>query len=273
MPSTFHRALGCLLLAGCGATRSGVDCGPGSVEIDGECAAEMSGGGTAGTDPAGGSGGQSSAGSGGLAQGGTSPVVCANPVPLTADDALIDDFETGVARWHCAADGTGTVAGTAFNGGPAQPNEGEIDGSTLAAHVQGSDMQMWGAVLSYQPWLTTCADLTSFSGVSFWARSASLTDTNLATVLIVEFPIPTTQMNTFNGDCEVGCWDHYEHLIELTDEWQQYTLEWSDFAQTGWGTPVSFTIERIQSITFSIAGAPGGLDFDFWIDDVALVPQ
>ncbi len=89
--------------------------------------------------------------------------------------------------------------------------------------------------------------------------------------LSVGLPIPETQENTYGGACEVNCLDHYRRLVELTEDWQEITIEWGDLAQVGWGTPADFTPERVQALMFAMSGATGGVDFDWWIDNVELV--
>ncbi|HEV8244202.1 MAG TPA: hypothetical protein VGP93_00400, partial [Polyangiaceae bacterium] len=151
MSSMRRASLWCLLVLGCGSTKTGISCGPGTVNMDGQCVAVAGGstgsGGDAGAMTLGGGGGsggnENSAGlggssAGGSAQGGGADTVCPNPTAITAEDALVEDFEAGAAQWFVAADDSGVVTGTAVNGGATESNAGEVAGSTAAAHLQGS---------------------------------------------------------------------------------------------------------------------------------------
>jgi hypothetical protein len=260
----------CLLVTSCGSGKLGARCGEGTFERDGECLPESANGGSAGTggDPI-------SAGTAAGAEGGapSDTGVCPSPAVLTADDTLIEDFEAGATHWYGAADTTGMVTGTAFAGGATESNEGEINDGVAAAHVQGTGFESWGVGLSYQSWIGGCVDLSAFTGVSFWARGGPGTGDTVFATLSVDIPIPATQQDTYGGECTVNCLDHYKHLVELTEEWQEFTIEWSALAQTGWGTPADFTPERVQSIQFAMSGAAGGRDFDWWLDNIQLLPE
>jgi hypothetical protein len=248
-----------LVLLGCGSSTSSLECGAGTVEVNDECVAETGAGGSGGSDSVGGGAGAAGEGTGG---------VCPNAQVIT--DALIDDFEAGASRWSTSNDGTGMVAGTATGTGPPESNGGELASGEFGAHFHGSGFTDWGAVLSFGGWNDDCADLSAFSGVSFWARGGPGTGDTLASTLQVQVVLPSIIPLEFDGDCVESCYDHYKLNVMLTETWQEFVLPWPNFTQAGWGAPVPFTTDLIKALNFQSLASPEGTGFDWWIDDVRL---
>jgi hypothetical protein len=101
-----------------------------------------------------------------------------------------------------------------------------------------------------------CIDISTFDGVSFWAKAAK----NAAN-LEVNFVIPETNATKDGGDCKSGCYNHPRKAVTLTTEWQQYTVT---FASAGGGA--HGITNRIQELAWL---APQDADWDFSIDEIA----
>ncbi len=76
----------------------------------------------------------------------------------------------------------------------------------------------------------------------------------------IEATIPPEE----GGTCAVDCDPHGKVLL-LSDEWQQFTLQFDQLNQEGWGTPASWDAAKVVGLQFK-AGANN--DFDFWVDEV-----
>jgi hypothetical protein len=132
------------------------------------------------------------------------------------------------------------------------------------------------------------ADLTAYAGVTFWARAASPGGRAVR-----------VQVNDVNTDPRGGicqeqndtasdyCYNGFGVLIQLTDTFRQYTLDFSQFTQrSGWGyhPPDGIDWSRVFTMAFEMdlpgcsassvtmcAGGVPSLSFDFWIDDLYFV--
>jgi hypothetical protein len=275
------------VLAACGATESGVECGSGTKQVGNQCVNDSSSAGGAGdsggetsssgtsgiggdADPGAGAGGESTPG--GAASGGTSGGVCPDPQPIDEADAFVEDFESSISGWMVYEDGTGTVEGTAYMEGPTESNEGELNDGASAAHVHGTGFTGYGVHLTFWNWSSACVDLTAFEGLHFWAKGGPGTETTLRDILHVEVLLPSVLGPEAGGDCVVDCYDNYFTTVTLTEEWTEYSVLWSDFGQAGWGAKVPFTLNKVQALQFTTQGTTAGADFDWWLDDIELVP-
>jgi len=130
-----------------------------------------------------------------------SAAACSNPRVI--DNALIEDFESGAIKWFSYQDGTGMLMGTTVNNGPPESNAGEVPGSQLAAHLQGSGLTDFGAGLSFSGWLM-CVDVSAFAGISLWAKGGPGTGTSLASGPRFNLLVPATLPVQFGGTCAVS---------------------------------------------------------------------
>jgi hypothetical protein len=161
--------------------------------------------------------------------------------------------------------------GTTVNNGPPESNAGEVAGSQLAAHLHGSGFTDYGAGLSFSGWLT-CVDISAFRGISFWAKGGPGTGTTLANGPRLNLLVPATLPAQFGGSCLVSCNDYHNVQLTLTEQWKQYSFTFSQFSQMGFGPQVPFNAKDVLGFNFVFLGAAGGVGFDFWLDDVELVP-
>ena len=132
------------------------------------------------------------------------------------------------------------------------------------------------------------ADLTAYAGVTFWARAESPGGRAMR-----------VQVNDANTDPRGGicqekvntasdyCYNGFGVLVQLTDTFRQYTLDFSKFTQRGgWGyhPPAGIDWSRVFTMAFEMdlpsctassgamcAGGPPELSFDIWIDDLYFV--
>ena len=138
------------------------------------------------------------------------------------------------------------------------------------------------------PYPNPPADLTAYAGVTFWARAESPGGRAMR-----------VQVNDANTDPRGGicqekvdtasdyCYNGFGVLVQLTDTFRQYTLDFSQFIQRpGWGyhPPGGIDWSRVFSMAFEMdlpgcsaspvsmcAGGAPELSFDIWIDDLYFV--
>jgi hypothetical protein len=225
-------------------------------------------GGMAGRGGAGGGGGLG--GSGGT---GGNPARCA---PLT----LIDDMEDGDDRncpnqqrngeWWSA---TGTTTGTID-----PPTTGNFPAYLLGSDARGSSkygMRLSGtgfghtdadwASLGFNLIDDAAYDLTSYTGIAFYAKSRAMDLT-----LHVEFATDTTTALAEGGACQADCNDHYSKVLTIDGTWREYSVPFTQLQQEGWG-PKTKDLAHSRFVFFGFLGTDGGpAAFDFLIDDVRL---
>lgn len=190
-----------------------------------------------------------------------------------AATALISDFEdggNGVAQvagrnggWYTYNDKTGTQ--TPAEGATVTASRGAVCGS-YSLRTSGMGFTMWGAGLGTD--LASMGsvkgkhDASTYQGVSFFAKSGT-------GPLAVRFKVQTagTVPSTEGGTCTgTMCNDAHGKLLNLTEEWQQIRVPFTDLLQEGWGTPVSFSKTDLLGVQLQVAT---GVTFDFSIDQVA----
>jgi hypothetical protein len=110
-----------------------------------------------------------------------------------------------------------------------------------------------------------CDDVSSFAGVSFWAKGRG------GEHLRFLVAIPATDATPGRGDCnpqQVKCNDHPGKALVLTSDWKQYTVTWGELEQYGWGEPATFA--GIANSLLWINDGPVD-SFDFVVDEVRLL--
>jgi hypothetical protein len=220
--------------SGGSASDAGGNGGSGGIAPNGGTMA-LGGGGQGGkpSTTAGGRGGQA-----GFA-GGTVGVSPCSP-PLDVDDmedgdALICPNQGRSGDWWTA---TGTVTGLidpptdedfpAFAlGSDARP--GSHYGMRFSGSSFGHTEADWASIGFYMA-SEAAYDLTPYSGFAFYAKSRTTT-----TQLHVEFATATTTATSDGGSCATNCNDHYEAIVTLGTDWQEFTVDFDALAQEGWG--------------------------------------
>ena len=187
------------------------------------------------------------------------PSVCDGATAmLPAEQAYIDDFETDArfAGWYAFADD-----------GVAEPHSMTPEGpgavsTQIAGHVSAIDILPppvgYGAGFGFNmidPAFISCVDVSSFDGVSFWAKGTSGDNEEL----IFQVVHPATQPIGEGGDCLANCYDHPKTTIVLTPDWTQYTVTWGELT----GVAVTGPILSNNWIT-------AGETYDVWVDELTL---
>jgi hypothetical protein len=198
-----------------------------------------------------------------------------------ADLEIIDHME----------DGDGTIEMTAMRGGvwfsfndktggtqiPAADAEvftmSELvpprAGSHFAARSQGGGFSKWGAGIGFELYNQKAYDVSRYAGITFWARRAP----NTASAL--RFAITDSATAPRGGQCKEyvdysTCSDYFGSDLSLGTAFRRYSFTWRELTQEGWGEPHPDFVNssEIYGIRFQTDPVE---DFDFWIDDMALL--
>ena len=137
-------------------------------------------------------------------------------------------------------------------------------GSQGALHTTGTGFTMYGGgfgvVLVPQGLYSLPVDASAYRGITFWAKG-----TTASGLLTLELSTAETVPNC--GYC-TNCYDNFKKSVALTADWTQYTINWSEVVQAGYGVPqVAFNPAHLTNINFITPTS-----WDFWIDDPSFVP-
>jgi hypothetical protein len=227
-----------------------------------------------------GSGGTSSAGGSGstmVGSGGSSPMG-AGGSNSTGNIDMIDDMEDGDASilqtggrngaWFSIHDDTpGSLWPPSDSPFVMSPLPQPRGASKISVRTNGSGFDDWGAAVglvlkisdSKQPLFY---DASAYKGITFWGRIGDMSTTSVR----VDFP----DKNTFamGGVCQgTECNDHFGRSINLSQEWKEFTIAFTELKQIGYGLhePALDALE-LAGIQFEF-----GKDATFYvlIDDIA----
>lgn len=215
------------------------------------------GGGPSGGAPSGGAtngGGTSSAGAAGQPNG---------VGGMPGGPLVLDDFEDGDAR-TLVNDGWWYVTRDLVTA-EEMPNAIVIDPSASDAHtgahalrVSGGGCKSWcflGVDLRGQPYL----DGRAYSKLSFWAR---LEPGSVVRSLSIDM-LDGTNVNDSGNPV------HFRNVLELTPQWGNYTLNFSQLVPTEGSPSASIDRGRLAQVEFWIFSPDA---FDFSLDDVVFLP-
>lgn len=142
-------------------------------------------------------------------------------------------------------------------------------GSHYAAHSQGGGFTVWGAGIGFELYNQQPYDVSKYAGITFWARRGP--DVTSA----LRFGVSDIATAPRGGQCPAiedpaKCSDYFGADLTLTTSFQRFSFTWQELAQEGWGFPLppSVDTEHVYGIRF-ITGE--NEDFDFWVDDIALL--
>jgi hypothetical protein len=208
----------------------------------------------------------------------TTTTACATP-------DVIDDMEDGDGapcpnpNW-----GGGWYVYTSANAGPTTPGANTVvlpstipnggrNGSLKAMHFTGNSLPAGGyAVIGLALDQPMPYNASGRKGFTFWARSA------IAPARVrVNLPMTDTLDVSLGGTCTatstLGCNDHRGLEIDLTNDWQQYSIYFPSTTQSGWGVVEPLDLAHLWGMEFDYArdatAAPSNpSSFDFWIDDL-----
>jgi hypothetical protein len=257
-----------------GSSAGGADAGNAGVGATGE------GGAGAGGASEGGAGAGGMAGSGGIEPDPELPILKCGGGPACSATNVLVDMEANDGR-VCAT--SGRAGGTFFfNDGTGEqwpaadplgvdhfsPLPACRDKSAVALHTKGTPFTSWGAGVVIK-FADAGWDASAFTGISFWAMSATRTR--------VTFAIATTETQdvAFGGDCVpkdgLQCSDHFATARTINQSWTAYTVTFAELRQRGFGVPApSATINPRTMMELNIT-FPTGQPFDVWIDDVVFI--
>jgi len=106
-------------------------------------------------------------------------------------------------------------------------------------------------------WFSDCLDATALSGISFWVRGDTPTDTATVTLLMEETEPPTPPTaGSVIGSCPGTSPDecvHPSHVFMVTDTWTEIRVPWSSFsAGNAAGTSVVVDGHNLFQIQFDV---------------------
>jgi hypothetical protein len=141
--------------------------------------------------------------------------------------------------------------------------------SRYAARSHGGGFTKWGAGIGFEIYNQKEYDLSSYAGITFWAKRAPDTSTAL------RFAVTDSATTPRGGQCREyidysTCSDYFGVDLSLGTAFRRYSFLWSELAQEGWGEPHpdSINASEIYGVRFQTDPFE---DFDFWIDDIALL--
>jgi hypothetical protein len=212
---------------------------------------------------------------------------------------LIDDMENGsgtlpmlggrTGLWFTYSDPSATGeqtprAGTTFYPSvnvPPRPIPENLGGgvSDHAAQTSGHGFAIWGAGMGFNfsnpraPY-----DASSYVGFTFWGRIGSTLGTADAGVSLVRLNVPDTNTDSAGGVC-TSCSDYLGKDFIFTSEWQEFTVLFSQLAQSGFGKPyeTALAATSVYGCQFLVTTDPdvgnAGAPFDVWIDDIYFITK
>lgn len=195
---------------------------------------------------------------------------------MPAVDGLIDDFEDGNNQvalmgerdgyWWVSKDALGSTVTDPPEG--FRPSDGGANGSAMAARVVGHTAaggdQAWGVEFGGNFLSATSEqyDGSRYVGISFKAKAPG------KGIKTLRFNLPDVNTHPDGKVC-VTCYNHFRKDFNLTKEWKEYRVLFSELQQRpGWGNPRPdhVTPDKLVSATFAVGGVDS--DFDIWIDDL-----
>ncbi len=296
---------GSILAGGTGATHAGgatsssggSDGGSGAIGDAGT--PNTSGGGadtTGGTSPAGGSpavagtgGGSAVAGAGGtVAVGGMAGA--SNPTLSMIDDmenpdAYIPLTDMRQGYWSLSNDGTSggkqtpspVMIMTAIPGGRNGSLTGlhtTATGFATSGALVGVDLNRKGAAANQR--LTY--DASAYKAVHFWAKVEASSPTDAKFAILDRHTDPGGALCCpAKGSCGSGnisnglCYDHFTRDLTLTHDWAEYTVQFSDLNQLGWGENNVDALDAAHVFAMQFSWTSAAMDL--WIDDIAFVKK
>jgi hypothetical protein len=112
-----------------------------------------------------------------------------------------------------------------------------------------------------------CAhDASSYTGVSFWAKTGDDSEQTINVAFPMIEVIPTARGGSCSG---TGCDDAHRKAVTITGEWVQYTVLFSEVQQDiNWNhdNKYDFNPATLAQITWAVPGTIGA--YDLVIDDV-----
>jgi endoglucanase len=142
-------------------------------------------------------------------------------------------------------------------------------GSHRAARSHGGGFTVWGAGIGFELYNQKAYDLSRYAGITFWARRAP------GTASALRFAVTDSATAPRGGKCQdfvdySTCSDYFGVDLSLSTAFRRYSFTWQELSQEGWGEPHPASIETSEVYGVRFQADPIE-DFDFWIDDIALL--
>ena len=222
---------------------------------------------------------------------------CKCPYPAgAATNMVIDDLEDGMlAGWKTATVMTASglwdfskdlSAGTIMPAGTPALSSALVagaNGTAKALHVTGTNLTGWGASLAAEVAGGCPFDASAYGGISFYAKGTSAVVEG-ANKLLILVGMPEFEPKSMGvGFCDdlampadPNCYAAHRVLIDLTPDWKQYKIAWSDLhAPTYLTGGPAFNPNRIRTVVFNASGPTPAMapatSFDFSVDELQFV--
>jgi len=204
------------------------------------------------------------------------------PTPMAMEGAvavaaLIDDLEDGndeiietterSGSWYTYNDGTSSAQQAPAASNAFQPTAGGPNDSTFMAFTEGQGFTDWGAGMGLDlngadtvGATKGTVDASTYAGVTFTARGNVSISVNLV--------VDEVLSESLGGLCVADgsdCDDTHQVIVDLKNDWTQYSVSFDSVIQSGWGKAVAFDPSRLVSIQFGVAP---GETFQVAIDNV-----
>lgn len=138
-----------------------------------------------------------------------------------------------------------------------------------AAHSQGGGFTKWGAGIGFEIYSQKAYDVSSYAGITFWARGAANATSTLRFAVTDAATAPRGHQCHDYEDYQ-ECGDYFGSDVSLSTSFQRYSFTWQELTQGTWGMPHPDSVDtsQVYGIRFQVAQ---NQDFDFWIDDIAFL--
>jgi hypothetical protein len=199
---------------------------------------------------------------------GSGPVDCNADRNFTLES--VNDFELGTDGWFSYNDhtpGSFQDPPDSIYPIPTQELAPPRCTSRYAIHVRAGGLADWGGGVGMKL-VDRPKDASNFDGVSFWARkgptSFGALRLNVADVFTHEdggycdAKAPDTSPNR--------CGDAFGSYVNLSQDWQLFTLDFSEMRQGGWGKHAPF-FDTTHLFALSFQYQAG--NWDIYVDDVS----
>jgi hypothetical protein len=269
--------------AGSSATDNGGTGGSGS-QTSAAGASSFAGGAGASGGAGGGSGATGAAGAVGLAGAGGGAELggsAAGGALNSSSISMIDDMEMPdqyipsidgrQGFWSLSNDGTMGVQTPAIMVMSMIP--GGRGASLYALHTTATGFTKTGALVGVDLNRKTTRltyDATAYVAVHFWAMVGP------GSATAVHFAMPDEHTDPGGGLCDKTpsggqCYDHFAKDLTFTTAWAEYTVQFTDLEQYGWGANNVTALDVAQ--VFGIQFSYGTPTMDLWIDDISFIKK
>jgi hypothetical protein len=186
-----------------------------------------------------------------------------------------------LGHWDFSRDASMGVTTPPAN--PILPVAMGANNTTDAYHVTGMNLTGWGAALAAEVNNGCPFDASKYGGITFYAKGTSTVaeGTNKLLVLVGNPEDLPKSAGGFCDDAAVpvdpACYARHRVTIDLTADWKQYTIVWSDLQPPSYFTTgAAFGSNRVTDVVFNASGplpaVTPAASFDWWIDELSFVP-